>query len=116
MSADVIRAEACPVREALDRVGGKWSLSVLAATTRGPVRFLQLARAVTGVSRRMLVRTLRAMERDGLLSRTAYATVPPRVEYQATEMGRELYAILSGLATWADRRRAAMAVPRGSAP
>jgi DNA-binding HxlR family transcriptional regulator len=70
----------CTVRQVLDRVGGKWSIGVLVATSDGPVRFTELERSIEGISRRMLTLTLRNLERDGLLVRTVYPTVPPRVE------------------------------------
>ncbi|GAA4099093.1 hypothetical protein GCM10022214_74810 [Actinomadura miaoliensis] len=75
--------------------------------TRGPVRFTELERAVSGISRRMLTLTLRNLERDGLLVRTVHPTVPPKVEYVATDMARELCAYLLGLTEWAERHRAA---------
>jgi len=70
-------AEACTVRQVLDHVGGKWSVSILLAAIAGPVRFSELERLVEGISRRMLTLTLRNLERDGLLCRKVYATVPP---------------------------------------
>jgi len=90
------------VRETLDRVGDKWSvlvISVLAA--RGPLRFIALHQRIPGISQRMLTLTLRHLERDGLLTRTAYAEVPPRVEYQLTELGESLRAVVTALAYWA---------------
>jgi DNA-binding HxlR family transcriptional regulator len=110
--AAAIEAEACPLREVLDRVGGKWSVQVLVAAVRGPIRFTELERAIEGVSRRMLTLTLRNLERDGLLHRTVYATVPPRVEYSATPMARELHSHLVGLTEWAERHRADVAAAR----
>src|SRR5215207_3057170 len=83
--------DACTVRQVLDRVGGKWSISILVTATHGPVRFTELERSIEGISRRMLTLTLRNLERDGLLRRTVYPTVPPKVEYEATAMARELY-------------------------
>src|SRR6266581_1428168 len=80
-------AEACTVRQVLDHVGGKWSVSILLAAIAGPVRFSQLERMVEGISRRMLTLTLRNLERDGLLIRTVYPTVPPKVEYTASGPG-----------------------------
>jgi DNA-binding HxlR family transcriptional regulator len=109
---DVGGGEACTVLEALGRVSGKWSIGVLMETTRGPVRFTELERAITGVSRRMLTLTLRNLERDGLLVRTVYPTVPPKVEYVATDMARELYDHLLGLTEWAERHRAGIARAR----
>jgi DNA-binding HxlR family transcriptional regulator len=105
-------AEACTVRQVLDHVGGKWSVSILLAAIAGPVRFSQLERMVEGISRRMLTLTLRNLERDGLLIRTVYPTVPPKVEYTATAMARELHDTLTGLIGWAERHRGDIAAAR----
>jgi DNA-binding HxlR family transcriptional regulator len=107
-------AEACTVRQVLDHVGGKWSVSILLAAIAGPVRFSQLERIVEGISRRMLTLTLRNLERDGLLIRTVYPTVPPKVEYTATEMARELHDSLTGLLGWAEHHRADIATARAA--
>jgi DNA-binding HxlR family transcriptional regulator len=104
--------QACTVREVLDRVGGKWSIGIIIAASAGPVRFTELERSIEGISRRMLTLTLRNLERDGLLIRTIHPTVPPRVEYVATEMARELYASLVALTGWAERHREAIAAAR----
>ncbi|GAA3739955.1 helix-turn-helix domain-containing protein [Plantactinospora mayteni] len=109
-SGDHVRA--CTVREVLDRVGGKWSIGIIIEASRGPIRFTELERSVEGISRRMLTLTLRNLERDGLLVRTTYPTVPPRVEYVATEMARELYDSLLVLTGWAERHRQAIAAAR----
>jgi DNA-binding HxlR family transcriptional regulator len=103
---------ACTVRQVLDRVGGKWSIGILVEASNGPVRFTELERALEGISRRMLTLTLRNLERDGLLVRTVYPTVPPKVEYTATPMARELYDSLTALTSWADRHRDDIAVAR----
>ncbi|OLF19490.1 winged helix-turn-helix transcriptional regulator [Actinophytocola xanthii] len=105
-------AEACTILDVLGRVSGKWSIGILMETAHGPVRFTGLERAMPGISRRMLTLTLRNLERDGLLERTVHPTVPPRVEYTATEMARELYEHLAGLTQWADRHRTAVAAAR----
>jgi DNA-binding HxlR family transcriptional regulator len=107
-----VEAEACPLREVLDRVGGKWSVQILVAAVRGPIRFTELERSIEGVSRRMLTLTLRNLERDGLLERTVYPTVPPKVEYAATPMARELHTHLVGLTSWAERHRGDVAAAR----
>ncbi|AVT28946.1 MULTISPECIES: helix-turn-helix domain-containing protein [unclassified Plantactinospora] len=109
-AGDHVRA--CTVREVLDRVGGKWSIGIIIEASRGPIRFTELERSVEGISRRMLTLTLRNLERDGLLVRTTYPTVPPRVEYVATEMARELYDSLLVLTGWAERHRQAIAAAR----
>jgi DNA-binding HxlR family transcriptional regulator len=105
-------SEACTVREVLDRVGGKWSIGIIVAASRGPVRFTELERSIEGISRRMLTLTLRNLERDGLLVRTVYPTVPPKVEYTTTEIARELYDSLVTLTTWAERHRVRIAEAR----
>lgn len=112
VSVREVDEQACPLREVLDRVSGKWSVQVLVAAVRGPIRFTELERSIEGVSRRMLTLTLRNLERDGLLQRTVYPTVPPKVEYSATPMARELHAHLVGLIDWADRHRADVAAAR----
>ncbi|MCG5453190.1 MULTISPECIES: winged helix-turn-helix transcriptional regulator [Micromonospora] len=106
------QARACTVREVLDRVGGKWSIGILVAASHGPVRFTELERHIEGISRRMLTLTLRNLERDGLLHRTVYPTVPPKVEYTATPMALELYESLVALTSWAERHRRAIAEAR----
>lgn len=105
-------AEACPIAEVLDHVAGKWSIGILVVAAHGPVRFTELERAVEGISRRMLTLTLRKLERDGLLVRTVYPTVPPKVEYTLTPMARELHKSLAGLLGWAERHRADIAAAR----
>ncbi len=97
--------EACPVSEVLDHVSGKWSIGILVAAARGPVRFTELERSITGISRRMLTLKLRKLERDGLLVRTVHPVVPPRVEYTLTEMAEELHRSLLELTAWAKRHR-----------
>jgi|GEM_PF-239909 DNA-binding HxlR family transcriptional regulator len=104
--------EVCAIRDVLNRVSGKWSVDILLLAIRGPVRFTELERSVTGISRRMLTLTLRTLERDGLLIRTVYPTVPAKVEYTATEMAGELYRSLIELTSWADRYRTAIARAR----
>ena len=106
------QARACTVREVLDRVGGKWSISILVVASNGPVRFTELERHIEGISRRMLTLTLRNLERDGLLHRKVYPTVPPKVEYTATPMALELYESLVALTNWAERHRRAIAEAR----
>ncbi|MBP0458997.1 winged helix-turn-helix transcriptional regulator [Streptomyces montanisoli] len=92
---------ACPVTEVLDRVAGKWAIGILVAAAKGPVRFTELERGIEGISRRMLTLNLRKLEREGLLVRTVYPTVPPRVEYECTEMALELNETLLALVDWA---------------
>jgi DNA-binding HxlR family transcriptional regulator len=102
---EVIDAEACPINEVIDRISGKWSVGILVAAAQGPIRFTELERTIEGVSRRMLTLTLRNLERDGLLIRTVYPTVPPKVEYSLTDMAKELVESLATLLHWAGRHR-----------
>ncbi|MEU3958208.1 helix-turn-helix domain-containing protein [Streptomyces achromogenes] len=112
--AEAMQVEACPVTEVLDHVAGKWSIGILIAAAHGPIRFTEIERAVHGISRRMLTLNLRRLERDGLLVRTVYPTVPPRVEYDVTPMARELYTSLTGLVDWAERHRSAISRARAA--
>jgi len=89
------------VRDALERIGDKWSLLVIGMLEEKPQRFTALKNAVPGISQRMLTLTLRHLERDGLVSRTAYAEVPPRVEYALTPLGSRLLPPVLELARWA---------------
>ncbi len=103
---------ACPIGEVLDHVAGKWSIGIIIAAARGPIRFTELERAIDGISRRMLTLNLRKLERDGLLIRTVYPTVPPKVEYQLTPIARELTESFASLTAWAERHRHAIAAAR----
>ena len=89
------------VREVLSRVGDKWSLLIIATLNEGPLRFTALHQHIPGISQRMLTLTLKHLERDGLLTRTAYAEVPPRVEYELSAVGRTLIGPAVALAEWA---------------
>jgi DNA-binding HxlR family transcriptional regulator len=112
--ATELMAEACTLGQVIDHVGGKWSVPILLSAIGGPVRFSELERLIQGISRRMLTLTLRNLERDGLLVRTVYPTVPPRVEYTATAMAKELHASLAGLTDWAERHRGDIAAARAA--
>jgi DNA-binding HxlR family transcriptional regulator len=93
------------VREVLNRVGDKWSVLIVGLLADGPKRFSELRRTVEGISQRMLTLTLRGLERDGLVTRTVYPTIPPRVEYELTELGRTLRKPIQSLAKWAQENR-----------
>jgi len=93
------------VTEILSRVGDKWSVQVVVQMGEGPKRFNELRRSVTGISQRMLTLTLRGLERDGLVTRTVYPTIPPRVDYQLTELGCSLLRTVRGLGEWAIQNR-----------
>jgi len=92
-------------REVLNRVGDKWSVLSVGLLADGPKRFSELRRTVEGISQRMLTLTLRGLERDGLVTRTVYPTIPPRVEYELTELGRTLRKPIQSLAKWAQENR-----------
>ncbi|MBM7367581.1 winged helix-turn-helix transcriptional regulator [Gordonia hydrophobica] len=100
------------VRELLDRVGDKWSLLIIGMLRTGELRFSELQRRIPGISQRMLTLKLRSLERDGLVSRTVYAEVPPRVEYELTEMGQTLIEPALGLALWAVKHQPAITAAR----
>jgi len=90
------------VREILDLVGDKWSLYIIASLKDGAVRFNELRRRIDGISQRMLTITLRGLERDGLVKRTLFPTIPPRVEYELTDVGRSLLEPVMALTLWAN--------------
>ncbi|WP_037569218.1 winged helix-turn-helix transcriptional regulator [Phaeacidiphilus oryzae] len=90
------------LRDVMDRIGDKWSVTVICRLDDGPLRFNALRRAVNGITQRMLSTTVRRLERDGLISRTVEPTVPPRVEYALTERGRSLHGILAELVSWTE--------------
>ncbi len=104
--------EPCPMGEVLDQISGKWAIGIISAAAEGPIRFTELERRVEGISRRMLTLNLRKLERDGLLVRTVYPTVPPRVEYEVTEIARELHDTFRLLIDWAKRNGAAISEAR----
>lgn len=95
-------AAGCRAREILDRVGDKWSLQVISLLGERTKRFNELRREIDGISQRMLTVTLRGLERDGIVIRTIYPVVPPRVEYSLTPMGATLMDAASTLVAWAE--------------
>src|SRR3954452_12706492 len=100
------------VSEVLSRVGDKWTVLVVSTLGDGPKRFNELRRALGSISQRMLTLTLRGLERDGLVTRTVFPTIPPRVDYALTRLGRSLLEPVSALGLWARRNRAAIADAR----
>ena len=89
------------VAPVLNRVGDKWSMLIVMMLSRGPKRFSELKRAIDGISQRMLTLSLRNLERDGLVSRTVTPSIPPRVDYELTELGQSLREPVQGLGAWA---------------
>ena len=99
-------SEGClAAREVLNRVGDKWSVLIVAMLGDGPRRFTELKRNIEGISQRMLTLTLRGLERDGLVSRTVFPTIPPRVDYALTRLGETLLEPVTALGAWANDNR-----------
>ncbi|MEU8521106.1 helix-turn-helix domain-containing protein [Streptomyces sp. NBC_01216] len=96
----VSRADECGVREVQDRLGDRWTVHVVVEPAAGARRFKELQRLVRGISQRMLTLTLRRLERDGLVTRTVYPTVPPQVEYALTETRHSLTHLIKQLIDW----------------
>lgn len=102
----------CPIRDVLDRIGDKWSLLILNALERRLMRFNELHREIGDVSRQVLSRTLKRLESDGYISRTIYAEVPPRVEYELTGLGRSFLGPMQALIQWAEDNHASICMAR----
>src|SRR3982751_5476567 len=100
------------ISEVLARVGDKWTVLVVTVLGEGPKRFNELRRALGSISQRMLTLTLRGLERDGLVTRTVFPTIPPRVEYELTELGCSLLTPVSGLGEWARQNQTAIQAAR----
>src|ERR1700681_512215 len=100
------------VVETLARIGDKWTVMVVGALSEGPIRYNEVRRRVEGISQRMLTLTLKGLEQDGLVTRTMYPTIPPRVDYELTKLGRKLIVPLRALAEWARENRPAMLAAR----
>lgn len=90
----------------LNRIGDTWSVLVVSSLADGPRRYAELAQLVDGVSPKMLTQTLRGLERDGLVRRTVHAVVPPRVDYELTELGQSLLGLVTVLENWAETNMA----------
>ena len=92
----------CPTRQVLDRIGDKWAVLILILLGEGTLRFNELRRRIDNISQKMLSQTLRSLERDGLISREAFPTVPVTVEYSLTELGRTRAPTVHGMTRWAE--------------
>ncbi|ABY25248.1 transcriptional regulator, MarR family [Renibacterium salmoninarum ATCC 33209] len=104
----------CPSRLVFQRIGDKWASLVIQVLEAGPMRFTDLRGMVAVVTPKVLTQTLRALERDGLLTRTVYAQVPPRVDYELTDLGRSLLPPLKTLRQWAESNVVQMDAARDS--
>jgi DNA-binding HxlR family transcriptional regulator len=103
----------CPIRNVLDRIGDKWSLLIVHTLAAAPLRFGALRRAIPDISQRMLTQTLRDLQRDGLIERRVFPTVPPSVEYRLTAMGKSLLKPMQGLVGWAKKYQNRIRAARG---
>ena len=97
-----VLTQTCPSRTSLARIANKWTAMIVIVLGKGRTRFRDLRTTVEGISGKVLTETLRDLERDGLITRHVFAEVPPRVEYELTELGRTLHAPLSALGQWAE--------------
>jgi len=104
--------EDCEVRQILDRIADKWSLLAIALLEGRTLRFTELRRKIDGISQRMLTVTLRQLERDGLVRRTVYPVVPPRVDYELTPLGTTLLDTIQALVTWTEEHQNEIAAAR----
>ena len=92
----------CPTRQVLDRIADKWTALIIGLLEERTLRFSELKHSIGGISQKMLTQTLRSLERDGLVTRTIYAEVPPRVEYALTPLGKTLCAPIKAIRQWAE--------------
>ncbi|MEM8802805.1 MAG: helix-turn-helix domain-containing protein [Pseudomonadota bacterium] len=111
---ELYNPEICPVRHVLDEIGDKWTILVVTFLIDGQSRFSEINAAIPDISKRMLTQTLRKLERDGYVTRTVTPTIPARVDYELTGLGRNLCDMLRPLAAWALEQRAAIAHARAS--
>ena len=105
----------CPTRAVLDRIGDRWTVLVVLVLLSGTQRFGELRDKIVGVSPKVLTATLRALERDGLITRHVYAEVPPRVDYTLTQLGRSLEIPLMAIREWAETNMPAIEAARKAA-
>jgi DNA-binding HxlR family transcriptional regulator len=105
-------AKECASRVVLDRIGDRWTVLLVIALADGALRFSQLRAKVEGITPKVLTQTLRALERDGLVTRTVFAEVPPRVEYELTELGGDLLAPIDAIRIWAEEHAARIVANR----
>ncbi len=101
MKWDIFNA-ACPTRLVLNRIADKWTVMIVIALAEETKRFGELRREIDGISQKMLTQTLRGLERDGLISRKVYPTIPPKVEYSLTKLGLSLVDALESMRIWSE--------------
>ena len=105
LSPERCKRDMVPVTEVLNQIGGKWTIHIIMALSRGLMRFGELRRGIEGISQKMLTATLRDLEKDGFITRTVTPSIPPRVDYELTDMGRELKEPLRTIGEWAHNNR-----------
>jgi DNA-binding HxlR family transcriptional regulator len=111
LEPDVFARE-CASRVVLDRIGDRWTVLLVVSLADGALRFSQLRAKIEGITPKVLTQTLRGLERDGLVTRTVFAEVPPRVEYELTELGRDLLAPIDAIRIWAEEHAARIVANR----
>ncbi|HYP85358.1 helix-turn-helix domain-containing protein [Variovorax sp.] len=109
---EALKGDCRPVAEILVRIGDKWSVLIVMLLGAGPRRFNEIRRLVDGISQRMLTLTLRGLERDGLVTRTVFPTIPPRVDYALTDLGHSLRQPITALGEWAYANRPSIEAAR----
>jgi len=97
-----VYASDCASRQILNRIGDTWSVLIVASLADGRLRYSELAARIDGISPKMLTQTLRGLERDGMISRTVFPVIPPRVDYELTDLGRSLLGLVRELVVWAE--------------
>lgn len=107
-------APLCPIRDVLDRLGDRWTLLVLMELQSGTLRFSAIRKRISDISPRMLAQTLRQLEYDGLVGRTVYPTIPPKVEYALTPLGRSMLKPVGALIAWASDNHDAVRAARAA--
>lgn len=107
-------APLCPIRDVLDRLGDRWTLLVLMELQKGTLRFSMLKKQIVDISPRMLAQTVRQLEYDGLVRRTIYPTIPPKVEYALTPLGLSMLKPVGALIEWASENHNAVRAARAA--
>ena len=102
----------CPIRDVLNRLSDRWTVLVMSQLRTGVQRFGEIRREIPDISPRMLSQTLRNLEQDGLVTRTAYPTIPPRVDYHLTEMGQSFLEVVDVMLDWAKENQSAIHLAR----
>jgi DNA-binding HxlR family transcriptional regulator len=112
MKQHVNMSDCRPVNEVLSRIGDKWTVLVVSLLGRGSMRFSEIKTSIGSISQKMLTATLRGLERDGYVTRTVYPTIPPRVDYELTALGRDLLVPVKALGDWAIKNQTRVAEAR----